>query len=409
LGPFSQAGAPSAARNLQTFLIIAGMPLALLAASLTELEDKKRLALRSIERLNLALEAARMGTWHWDMQHDALTWTGTGPGAPGRGRRIRSTSIGRLLKQVPSEDRQRLTRALSATGDGGGTAEVEFRVRRPNGDLRWISTTGKFVVDHGAPRMMMGVYGDATSRKNQEARYVRQREEIARLNRVAMLHALSGTLAHELGQPLTAILANAEAGAMLLGRDSHSAAEIKAVLNDITADCDRIIHVTRRLNTLLERARPPAQPVDANECIHSVLELERDYLAAYDVTAGTRLEKRLPTLTIGAVQLQQVLTHLILNACEAMVPVPARDRRLEIVSRRRADDGVHIVVTDGGMGIQDTEVIFEPFFTTKDYGIGLGLAVCRTIVASHGGRLWATNNTPRGASLHVSLPAANWR
>jgi signal transduction histidine kinase len=405
-GPFSHQPAPGAARCLQTFLIIAGTSLSLLAASLAELKDEKRAALTRIEGLNLALTAARMGTWQWDMKLDAVTWSDTDP-KTALPRLIRSTSIVRILKQVVPADRALLAQAISTAIDGQGTVEAEFRLRGRNGRVRWLSTRGKTIrTGRGKPALVVGVYGDTTHRKSQDAQSARQREEIARLNRVALLNALSGTLAHELHQPLTAIIANAEAGRIHLARGARDVSELGAVLEDIETDCHRIVRTTQRLSTLLERANAPTEAVDVNECIRRVLERERDYLQAYHVTAGTRLATRLPVLTIGGVQLQQVLTHLILNACDAMALLPARDRRLEIVSTHREDRGVNIVVSDGGMGIKDPEAIFEPFFTTKGRGIGLGLAVCRTIVASHGGRLWATNNTPRGASLHVSLPAA---
>jgi C4-dicarboxylate-specific signal transduction histidine kinase len=261
---------------------------------------------------------------------------------------------------------------------------------------------------------MMGVYSDTTRRKSEEMQLIVQREQIARLNRVSMLGELSGALAHELNQPLTTILSNTEAARQMLTTATPDVDQIDQILSDVEAADWRMIEVIRRLRSLFERGavevqRPvAARPVDVNECITEVLELEGSYLSAQSVTIEMRLGAQLPRAPISRVHLEQVLINLITNACDAMRDRNPHERRhLEISSETAGDDSVAIRVCDSGSGISNTEQIFEPYFTTKNQGIGLGLAICRTIISTHGGRIWASNNLHGGATLHISLPAAD--
>ena len=233
-----------------------------------------------------------------------------------------------------------------------------------------------------------------------------QQEELAHLARVAALGELSGAFAHELAQPLTAILANAEAALQLAMRESATPPELAEMLRDIIKDDVRAAAMIERLRALLARREIRRQPVDLNQIIGEVLALVRSDLIARNVSVRLELAPQPLIVLADAVQLQQVLLNLVVNACEAMSATPPAERQLTITTRT-AEHGRKIAcsVTDRGHGILQRclDEIFEPFVTTKSNGLGLGLPICRSILEAHGGRLWAQNTSEGGASLHFLI------
>lgn len=247
---------------------------------------------------------------------------------------------------------------------------------------------------------------DITERRKSEAEMAQQRNELAHLSRVTMLGELSGSLAHELNQPLTAILSNAQAGLRFLAQNPGNIDEVRHILEDIAEDDKRAGEVIRRLRSLLKKGDVRYGPVDINQVVLDVLKLMHTDLANRNVTVSTELAEGLPMVEGDRVQLQQVVLNLIMNGCDAMDRAP-RERRLTLRTTASGGGEVEISVADCGPGIppENLERIFEPFMSTKADGMGLGLAVCRSIVTAHDGRLWATNNVDRGATLHITLPA----
>jgi len=247
---------------------------------------------------------------------------------------------------------------------------------------------------------------DITARRQLEEETAQQRSQLAHLSRVTMLGELSGALAHELHQPLTAILANAQAGLRVLARDPVDLNEVRNILTDIVEDNKRASDVIRGLRALLRKGEVHYLPVDLNGVALTVLGLIRSDLSSRRVTVTTDLAAGLPLVEGDRVQLQQVVLNLVMNGCEAMDGVPT-NRRLTVRTSGTLEGGVEVSVADCGSGIQQEkpESIFEPFVSTKAEGMGLGLAVCRTIVAAHDGRLWATNNADGGATVRFTLPA----
>jgi len=247
---------------------------------------------------------------------------------------------------------------------------------------------------------------DISHRLQLEQASARQRDELAHLSRVAMLGELSGSLAHELNQPLAAILSNAQAGQRFLAQSPPQMERIPAILSDIVKSDHRARAVIERLRSLLKKEPAQHQRLDLNELIEESLRLMRSDLKNRDVEADLDLARGLPAVNGDRNQLQQVLLNLIINACDAMDAQTA-NRRLRLRTRLSKQGGVEVAVVDRGTGIApaDLERIFEPFVTTKAQGLGLGLSICRSIVEAHGGRLWATRNAERGATLHCELPA----
>jgi two-component system sensor kinase FixL len=405
-GPFNASAPADAAMAVQTFLIIAEASLMLLAASLAELRDARSASRRQEESLTLALGAARMGTWDWDIGRDRVAWRLGQAGAMRT--RLHEAPLAKVLKRVHADDRETVRRTLQHALTKAEVQEIECRFMNRDGRPEWITSRGKVISDaHGNPQRMTGVYVDTTERKLQELQMRAHREQLAYLSRVALLGELSGALAHELNQPLAAILLNAQAASDEIDKPSPDLQEIGAILKDIVADDQRAGEVIRRLRALFIKGSVQTRPVAVHECIREVLALEHSHLMALKVTAHVQLATEIPPVLADWVQLQQVLLNLIVNACDAMQDNESVDRRLKIESSLAADGGVEIRVIDSGGGLADTERIFEPFFSTKDQGIGLGLAVSRTIIAAHRGRLWASQNPVRGATFHISLPAAS--
>jgi C4-dicarboxylate-specific signal transduction histidine kinase len=250
---------------------------------------------------------------------------------------------------------------------------------------------------------------DISARKQAEIDARSHRQQLAHLGRAAVLGQLSGALAHELNQPLTSIRGNADAGLRLLADGKLDLVEIREILADIVQDDERAVQVIQRLRGLLHKGEIQAQPVDLNAIIRQVLELTRSDIISRNVTVETALDLRGALVLADRVQMQQVLLNLVINACEAMAGMPPRERKLRIDTSVSSDGRcVQLEVSDVGCGIAagDLERIFEPFVTTKKEGLGLGLAICRSIVHAHDGDLWAGNAPGGGACLHMSLPVA---
>lgn len=246
---------------------------------------------------------------------------------------------------------------------------------------------------------------DITASKHAESEIQQQRGELAHLDRVTMLGELSASMAHELNQPLTAILSNAQAAQRFLAHDDVDLDEVRDILGDIVEQDHRAGEVIRRLRLLLRKGEVQKQSLDVNSVVLEVVNLLRSDLANQDVTARTELASALPNVTADRVQLQQVLLNLVMNACDAMNGNAYADRQVVVSTELCDGETIRFSVSDRGAGIapNQLEKIFDPFFSTKTHGLGMGLAVCRTIISAHGGKLWADNNPEQGATFYFTL------
>ena len=253
---------------------------------------------------------------------------------------------------------------------------------------------------------LQGVTIDITQRKQSELDAHAHRNEVAHLLRAASLGELSSALAHELSQPLTAILGNAQAAQLILARKNCDLEEIREILDDIASDDKRAGEIIGRLRTLLKKGEFQPRLLEANELIHEALKLLNYDLMAHHIRVITELGVGLPSIRGDSVQLQQVLINLILNAVDAMSERAQTARTLTLESCQLEDSGIRFSVADTGNGIApgSEEKIFEPYHTTKPRGLGLGLSLSRSIVFAHGGRLWAENRPAGGAVLHFAIP-----
>ncbi len=295
--------------------------------------------------------------------------------------------------------------ARARIAEGGSHYEIEHRMLHKDGSLRWFQARGTIIRDmEGRAVHVIGTDTDVTERRRARAEVEEQRRQLAHLGRVAMLGELSGALAHELNQPLSAILANAAAAQRYLAKDPPHLDEVQEILQDIVHDDRRASAVINRLRSLLKKGELRLARLDLNEVVADVLVLVHSDLIERRVTLETNLSPGLPAVLGDRVQAQQVLLNLILNASDAMAHNDPQERVVTIATTVRDRHPV-LSIADRGAGIPDEimDRMFEPFFTSKEHGMGLGLAICRSIMRAHGGRLWATNNDGPGATLWVEF------
>ena len=261
-----------------------------------------------------------------------------------------------------------------------------------------------FLIAVSVPLLLLAVALEDRSKAERDAH--EQRLQLTHLSRVAMLGELSGGIAHELNQPLTAILSNAQAAQhFIAGKGAVDKVELGEILSDIIAADQRAGEVIHRLRALFKKGEATLQPLDANELVREVLGIAHGDLMTRAIEVLPDLAPALPRVQGDRVQLEQVMLNLLINACDAMSTIAAERRRLSIRTRA-ADGALRISFTDLGPGFRadQHETLFQPFYTTKPQGLGLGLSISRSIITAHGGRLWGTSSLGHGATFHISLP-----
>jgi PAS domain S-box-containing protein len=405
-GPFIASSPAENALSIQIFLIVISIPLMALAAVLEERRRAEDAARQSEERLSIAVNAAQLGTWDWNISDDVAEVSGATRKILGLTDDV-PVSFQLFLKHVHPDDRDHVARQVWWAVAKREPFEFEYRVVRQDGSQRWVLSKGKPVPDEtGAATRMIGVNVDITDRKRVELDAQEHRRELAHLGRVALVGELSGALAHELNQPLAAILTNARAAQRFLSHDPPDLAQLHDILGSIVEDDRRASDVISRLRTLLRKDTVRLELLAPNEIVRDVLGIARGDLLAREVSVTTELASDLPKFAGDRVQLLQVMLNLVLNACDAMHTKPPGLRRLTLKTAHADGEGVRMLVSDTGTGIphENIEHIFEPFVTSKAQGLGLGLSICRSIVFAHDGRLWAENNPQGGATFHLTLP-----
>ncbi|MBR1156686.1 ATP-binding protein [Bradyrhizobium sp. JYMT SZCCT0428] len=391
-------------------LSVFGLQSAFLGALLIQWRRRRRaeeLLRDSDDRMTFAASAANIGLWQFDSRTDELWVTehcralfGLSPG--------RSLTREALLATVHPDDLETASRSFRESPSLGQPTASDVRIVLPSGEVRWIRMRARsYTEDNSEPRQLRGIFVDLTDQKSAEAETTLQRMEIEHLMRVSVLGALSGSIAHEINQPLTAILSNAQAALHLLEQKSPDIAEIRDALQDIVHEDNRAGEVIQRLRQLLKKGEPKLEAVNINDLVRSTAGLLHSELIGREISIRFDIENRLFLTRGDSVQLQQVVLNLVMNGMDAMAATPV-DQRCILISTRGTECGsVELCVKDRGHGIGALAKnrIFEAFFTTKEHGLGLGLAICSAIIEAHGGRLALVNDASGGAIATISLPS----
>jgi len=274
------------------------------------------------------------------------------------------------------------------------------------GKIRWLQTVKRPIVERdGLANQVLGASSDITARKVAETELQRNRDELAHMTRVSTLGELAASLAHELNQPLTGILSNAQAAQRFLAASPADLNEVKEILKDIVEDDNRASEVIQKLRALVKKEKLAFVPLDLSNVINEVVHLLHSDAVLHDVRIVRDADAGLPPARGDKVQLQQVMLNLLLNAIDAMKACPANDGEVWVGAQRQDAHFLIVAVRDHGTGLtaDKLEKIFQPFYTTKRDGLGMGLSISRSIIEAHGGRLWAENNPDRGATFYFTV------
>jgi two-component system, LuxR family, sensor kinase FixL len=404
--PFMAETPEASVFAIQAFLIGLAIPVLLLGAAIDETRRAEQAVRKSEEKMAFAAEAAGVCLWHFNYRSDQI-WISK------HGYQMfdlvpdESITKQSLIDAIHPDDRQSVRGAIRSAALSDRLINTEFRTARRDGTVRWIRVRARTDKNaHGEKIRISGAFVDITTQKTAESELAQQRRDLAHLMRVSMLGALSGSIAHELTQPLTAILSNAQAARLLMAKSEPDLEEVTAALDDIISEDHRAGEVIHHMRGLLKKGEPKFETVNINDLIGSTLRLINNEMVMRRVKCDCELAKELPPVFGDPVQLQQVMLNLIMNAVEAMNEVAVSRRVVEIRTKAREGGKVSMEISDRGAGLPPSheERIFQPFFTTKERGLGLGLAICSSIVKLHGGTLDLENNPKEGATATLIIP-----
>ncbi|HTS07934.1 MAG TPA: ATP-binding protein, partial [Candidatus Eisenbacteria bacterium] len=314
----------------------------------------------------------------------------------------------KIFERIHPEDREAVHLMVEKARSGYGVYDADLRAVLPSGEVRWVATRGRVEFDGaGKPAFARSVAHDITRQKKAEEETQNLRRELAHVGRVSMMGQLASSLAHEINQPLGAILRNAEAAELFMQDKSPDLDEVRAILADIRKDDQRAGNVIDRMRGMLKRRSLDQRPVDVGELVREVAALIHSDAAARHITVDLAIAEHLPPVLGDTVHLQQVLLNLIINGMDALDGSNG-DRHVGVSAALNGPKTIEVAVNDSGRGVPADQLshIFDPFFTTKTDGMGMGLPISRTIIEAHNGRLWAENRKEGGASFRFTLPIA---
>jgi PAS domain S-box-containing protein len=406
-GPFVTSSPADNVLALQVFLAVISLPLMFLAALIAERRARTNALRESEARFRSLADTAPVLVWMSGT--DRLCTFFNKGWLDFTGRTVEQELGYGWAEGVHPDDVERCLDTYVDAFDAQRPFTMEYRLRRHDGEYR-------SVVEKGVPRLApdgaflgyIGCADDVSDRKAAELEMQQHRAELAHLARVSTMGELAASLAHELAQPLTAILSNVQTAQRVLDAAPEDIAEIREILADVVADGTRAGEVIRRLRALARKEQPVLHPLDLGSVIGDVVLLVHSDAVLRNSRVAVEVSPGLPLVRGDRIELQQVTLNLLMNAFDAMRDCPVDERRVVLRAERDGPGMLRVSTSDRGTGLgaESLDRIFEPFYTTKGEGLGMGLAISRAIVEAHGGRLWAENNRERGATFHFTVPAA---
>jgi PAS domain S-box-containing protein len=359
------------------------------------------------QRLELAQKAGlRIGLWDWDATTNTVVWSDETYRQFGFTRDTFSGRVEEAVARVHPEDRLLVDEAIRKVMVGGPEYMAQYRVVRPDKTTCWIDAHGVVVRD--GPTHVLGIGIDVTSLKQTEQSLQEAKAELIRMTRIATMGELTASIAHEINQPLAAIVTNGSASLHWLAMQPPNLYEVREAVSRAIREANRASEVIRSIRAMLQKSSPKKEELNLNDVIRNVLRLTNSELLAGSVRVRTELADDVPVVVADRIQLQQVMLNLIMNSIESMSSITDRPRDLRITSTKHPE-GPLIQVQDSGEGLDSAPAdrIFDPFFSTKPQGLGMGLSISRSIIEAHGGRLWVTPRSPHGAVFQFILPRAD--
>jgi C4-dicarboxylate-specific signal transduction histidine kinase len=352
-------------------------------------------------------EAQRLsltGSFGWKIARQEIFWSDETYRIFGYDRTIEPT-IERALQRVHPDDVALVRQTIDEASQDKKDIELEHRLLMPDGTIKHLRVLAHAATDPSDGLELVGAVTDVSATKRAQEALHQAQLQLTHVTRVTMLGELTASIAHEVNQPLTGIVANGEASLRWLQHKVPDIHEARGALMRIISDADRASNVIRRIRDLSKKAVPEMRPLDINDVVEEALLLVQRQALSHRVMLRLNLASGLPAALGDWVQLQQVIINLAINGIEAMASVSGR-RELVVRSDQYEADQVLVAVQDSGVGIEPEQVdrLFSAFYTTKPDGMGMGLSICRSIVEAHGGRVWASNNDARGATIQFALP-----
>ena len=375
-------------------------------ANVLSRKNSEQILRESEERLDLAASSADIGMWVLDA-HTGHIWASDKARVMFGFGLDEELYLEKIIDVCHPDDRERIRLNIEMSLESGEYSGNEYRILLPDGRIRWLTTRGRpYLGLSGTPERIMGVAMDITERKLIQAEIHRTRTELLRVERMSSLGELVASLAHELNQPLAAILSSTQAALRFLQSTSPDLNLIRTILQNVVYDDKRAAGVITSLRSLVKKEEREKEVLSIHEVLEDVLNLFRSEAIIRNVEIKTDFESSLPSVYGDRIQLQQVVLNLITNAVEVVAELPY-DRRSIILRTQATDQGVQVAVRDFGTGIDPSRLddIWEPFFTTKKAGLGMGLSICRSIIRAHEGRIWAENNPDWGTTFAFEIPA----
>jgi PAS domain S-box-containing protein len=315
-----------------------------------------------------------------------------------------------FFQRIHPDDQARIAEVIERAVREKEEFEFDYRIIHPGGEIRDARSVGHPVLGPTGDLVeFVGTIIDVTDRRQAEKERERLREaqaDLAHVSRMTAMGELTASLAHEVNQPITAAVNGASTCVRWLTREDPDLGEAREAALGVIRNAKRAADIINRIRSISKKDESKRQLADVNELIREMIALLRSETNRYSISVRTELDLELPKVMADSVQVQQVLMNLIMNGIDAMKDVD-QERELTICSHRADNRLLMISVSDSGVGLppQQTDRIFDPFFTTKPHGIGMGLRISRSIIESHGGRLWASDNSPRGATFSFTLPS----